>query len=71
MELKVFWVTAYADTSRLDMLVAAENEEESLKLVQDRVEELIHDCPSLAEFRDANYMAKEFDTTYKHAIDLI
>ena len=46
MELKVFWVTAYADTSRLDMLVAAENEEESLELAQDRVEELIHDCPS-------------------------
>lgn len=71
MELKVFWVTAYADTSRLDMLVAAENEEESLKLAQDRVEELIHDSPSSAELQDANYMAKEFDTTYKHAIDLI
>ena len=67
MELKVFWVTAYADTSRLDMLVAAENEE----LAQDRVEELIHDCPSLAEFRDARYGAKEFDTTQKNVVDLI
>ena len=25
MELKVFWVTAFADTSHLGMLVAAEN----------------------------------------------
>ena len=71
MELKVFWVTAYADTSRLDMLVAAENEEESLELAQDRVEELIHDCPSLAEFRDARYGAKEFDTTQNNVVDLI
>lgn len=71
MELKVFWVTAFADTSHLGMLVAAENKEESLELAQDRVEELIYDCPSLAEFRDANYMAKEFDATQKNVQDLI
>lgn len=70
MELKVFHVLACAETMHLDMIVAAENKEEAIELAKDRVSELMHDCPSLAEFREAGYLAKEFDTQHKNVIDI-